>query len=101
MEKNNQNEVKGVAEMEENNQNEVKGSKEKIFGSPFFIALVCLALFAAFVVNLHKCDSCGKTFFGTAYYSSDAFLSGDTETTLCATCAKKSWAPFDYRNYTK
>lgn len=87
--------------MEVNNQNEVKKSKKRVFDKSFFIFFACLILFTCLIVNVHKCDSCGKTFLGTAYYSSDAFLSGNTETTLCATCAKRSWAPFDYRNYAK
>ncbi|NPV89421.1 MAG: hypothetical protein HPY50_01440 [Firmicutes bacterium] len=54
-------------------------------------AMVCVGCAAA-----HVCDKCGKTFSGTAYY--DAF---DYDTTWCAKCATKYYAPFPINNWAK
>ena len=46
--------------------------------------------------GIYKCDRCGKTFFGDAYY--DAFRLDDY---LCEDCAMAYYAPFPYKSYIK
>lgn len=60
------------------------------------LVLVMLLLILFTGCGVYKCDRCGKTFLGDAYY--DSFRPDDD---LCEDCAKKYYAPFPYTSFVK
>lgn len=59
------------------------------------LSFVLMLVLAACATKSWVCDSCGKSFKGTAYYGMA------TTETYCEDCARSYWMPLDYRNYQK
>lgn len=69
-----------------------KGKKYGVYIGGVIILLLMIWM----STNAHKCDSCGKTFFGPEYYDS-----WDTNKVMCEECAREYYAPLPYKNYRK